>query len=102
MGPDIFRENDAEKFIKSNPASPVKWMTSDNRLNCLLLRDFVDAREYLKFVFMHKPDLIGIPGGLKSDFLSTVQVYSIDQQKNISEHVKNTVFELLYTDSRLF
>jgi tRNA nucleotidyltransferase (CCA-adding enzyme) len=102
MGPDIFRDIDAEKFVKSNSISPVKWMTSDNRLNCLLLRDFTDAREYLKFVFMNKHDLIGIPSGLKSDFLSTVQVYSIDQQKNISEHVKNTIFELLYTDSRLF
>lgn len=102
VGPDIFRDNDAVKFVKSNSISPVKWIASDNRLNCLLLRDFIDAREYLEFVFMNKPDLIGIPNGLKSDFLSTVQVYSIDQQKNISEHVKNTIFELLYTDSRLF
>ncbi len=102
IGPDIFRHNDAEKFIKSNSISPVKWMTSDNRINCLLLRDFTDVREYLKFVFANKHNLIGIPNGLKPDFLSTVKVYSIDQQKNISEHVKNTLFELLYTDSRLF
>ncbi|MEJ7641786.1 MAG: CCA tRNA nucleotidyltransferase, partial [Candidatus Nitrosocosmicus sp.] len=80
IGPDIFRDNDPEKFVKSNSISPVKWMTSDNRLNCLLLRDFIDAREYLKFVFMNKPDLIGIPSGLRPDFLSTVQVYSVDQQ----------------------
>jgi tRNA nucleotidyltransferase (CCA-adding enzyme) len=102
VGPDIFRDSDVENFIKSNSISPTRWMTSDNRTNCLLLRDFTDVREYLKFVFMDRHSQVGIPNGLKSDFSSTVKVYSIDQQKNISEHVKNTVFELLYTDSRLF
>ena len=102
IGPDIFRHNDAEKFINSNSVSQVKWITPDNRINCLLLRDFTDVRDYLKFVFVNKQNLIGIPNGLKSDFFPTVKVYSIDQQKNISEHVRNSLFELLYTDSRLF
>ncbi|MDQ6723822.1 MAG: CCA tRNA nucleotidyltransferase [Thermoproteota archaeon] len=102
IGPDIFRGNDVEKFIQSNSISEIKWLASDNRINCILSRDFNDVGDYLKFVFKNKHNLIGIPNGLKSDFLSTAQIYTIDQQKNISEHVKHTIFELLYTDIRLF
>jgi tRNA nucleotidyltransferase (CCA-adding enzyme) len=102
IGPDIFRENDVEKFIQSNLDSKIKWLSCDTRINCIRSRDFTDVREYLKFVFKNKPHLIGIPNGLKSDFLSTAQIYTIEQQKNISEHVKHTIFELLYTDTRLF
>lgn len=102
IGPDIFRENDVQKFIQSNSDSEIKWLSSDTRLNCILSRDFTDVRDYLKFVFKTKHNLIGIPNGLKSDFLSTAQIYTVDQQKNISEHVKHTIFELLYTDIRLF
>jgi tRNA nucleotidyltransferase (CCA-adding enzyme) len=102
LGPDIFRENDSEKFIQSNSISEIMWLGSDNRINCILSRDFTDVRDYLKFIFKNKHNLIGIPNGLKSDFLSTAQLYTIDQQKNISEHVKYTMFELLYTDIRLF
>ena len=101
IGPDIFRDNNIEKFI-SNAISKVKWIASDNRINCLLSRDFTDIREFLKFVFNNKHNLIGIPNGLKSDFFSSVKIYTVDQQKNISEHVKNTLLELLSTDSRLF
>lgn len=102
IGPDIFRQNEVEKFIQSNSISEIKWLASDNRINCILSRDFTDVRDYLKFVFKNKHSLIGIPNGLKSDFLSTAQIYTIDQQKNISEHVKHTIFELLYTDIRFF
>ena len=102
IGPDIFRGNDIEKFIESNATSRLKWLASDNRMNCILSRDFTDIRDFLKFVFENKPNLVGIPKGLKSDFFSTVKIFTIDQQKNISEHVKTTLLELLYTDSRLF
>ena len=102
IGPDIFRKNDVEKFIESNLLSNVKWLSSDNRINCINLRDFPDIRDYLKFIFNNKHHLIGVPKGLKYDFMSTVKIYTIDQQKNISEIVKYTVFELLYTDNRLF
>jgi tRNA nucleotidyltransferase (CCA-adding enzyme) len=102
MGPDIFRDNDVKKFIESNAASKLKWLASDNRMNCILSRDFTDIRDFLKFVFDNKHNLIGIPKGLKSDFFATVKIFTVDQQKNISEHVKNTLLELLSTDSRLF
>jgi tRNA nucleotidyltransferase (CCA-adding enzyme) len=77
-------------------------LSSDNRINCINLRDFTDIRDYLKFIFNNKHDLIGVPKGLKHDFMSTVEIYTIDQQKNISEIVRYTVFELLYSDNRLF
>ena len=73
QGPDIFRENDVEKFIQSNSLSEVMWLGSDNRINCILSRDFTDVRDYLKFIFQNKHNLIGIPNGLKSDFLSGTQ-----------------------------
>jgi tRNA nucleotidyltransferase (CCA-adding enzyme) len=102
IGPDIFRGNDIEKFIESNATSRLKWLASDNRMNCIQSRDFTDIRDFLKFVFENKPNLVGIPKGLKSDFFSTVKIFTIDQQKNISEHVKTTLLELLHTDRRLF
>jgi tRNA nucleotidyltransferase (CCA-adding enzyme) len=102
IGPDIFRDGDIEKFIESNTTSKLKWLASDNRVNCILSRDFTDIRDFLKFVFENKPNLVGIPKGLKPDFFSTVKIFTVDQQKNISEHVKNTLLELLYTDIRLF
>jgi tRNA nucleotidyltransferase (CCA-adding enzyme) len=102
IGPDIFRDNDIEKFIESNATSKLKWLASDNRMNCISSRDFTDIRDFLKFVFDNKHNLIGIPKGLKSDFFASVKISTVDQQKNISENVKNTLLELLSTDSRLF
>ena len=40
-------------------------VASDNRINCIILRDFTDIRDYLKFIFNNKRNLIGIPKGLK-------------------------------------
>jgi tRNA nucleotidyltransferase (CCA-adding enzyme) len=102
IGPDILRKNDTEKFVKSNSKSNLKWLGENDRINCILYREYTDIRDYLKFLIEEKHDLIGIPKGLKLDFMSTVQIYTLDQQKNISEYVKDTVFELLYTDARIF
>lgn len=102
IGPDIFRKSDVEKFILSNSVSKLKWLSSDTRINCILCRKFTDVREYLKFTFKNNPYLIGIPSDLKSDFLSSVRIYSIDQQENISEHVGHTLSDLLHVDARLF
>ncbi len=102
IGPDIFRKSDIEKFVASNSVSKLQWISSDTRINCILFRKFTDVREYLKFAFKNNPHLIGIPSELKTDFLSSVQIYSIDQQKNISEHVGHTLFDLLHVDARLF
>ncbi|MDQ4073945.1 MAG: CCA tRNA nucleotidyltransferase [Thermoproteota archaeon] len=100
IGPEVLRIGDTEKFIQSNSDAPAKWISEDIRVNCILLRDFTNVKDYLEFVFKNKTNLIGIPKGLRKDF-SSVKVYTLDQQKNINEHVKSTLLELLCSDTRI-
>jgi tRNA nucleotidyltransferase (CCA-adding enzyme) len=102
IGPEIFRLHDVEKFIEINGSSPLKWLDSDSRTRCLLFREFTNAKDYLEFVLTNKPDLIGIPRGLKSDFNRSFKIYTLDHYPPLDEHIKNTVSELLYTDGRVF
>jgi tRNA nucleotidyltransferase (CCA-adding enzyme) len=102
IGPEIFRLHDVEKFIEINDGSPLKWLDNDSRTRCLLFREFTNAKDYLEFVLTNKPDLIGIPKGLKADFFRSFKIYTLDQNPSLDEHIKNTVSELLYTDGRVF
>ena len=102
IGPEIFRLHDVEKFIEINDGSPLKWLDNDSRTRCLLFREFTSAKDYLEFVLTHKPDLIGIPKGLKVDFFQSFKITTLDQNPSLDEHIKNTVSELLYTDGRVF
>jgi tRNA nucleotidyltransferase (CCA-adding enzyme) len=102
IGPEIFRLHDVEKFIEINDYSPLKWLDNSSRTRCLLFREFTNAKVYLEFVLTNKPDLIGIPRGLKSDFIRTYKTYTLDQYPSLDEHIKNTVSELLFTDARVF
>ncbi len=102
IGPEIFRFHDVEKFIEINDGSPLKWLGNNSRTKCLLLREFTNAKDYLEFVLKNKPDLIGIPRGLKSDLIRSFKIYTLDQNPSLDEHIKNTVSELLYTDGRVF
>lgn len=102
IGPEIFRLHDVEKFIEINDRSPLKWLDNDSRTRCLLFREFTNAKDYLEFVLTNKPDLIGIPRGLKNDFFRSFKIYTLDQNPSLDEHIKNTVSELLYTDGRVF
>jgi len=102
IGPEIFRIHDVEKFIEINDGSPLKWLDNDSRTRCLLFREFTNAKDYLEFVLTNKPDLIGIPRGLKNDFFRSFKIYTLDQNPSLDEHIKNTVSELLYTDGRVF
>lgn len=102
MGPEIFRASDVEKFIESNYASPLKWIDMESRTRCLLFREFTNVKDYLEFTLRTKPDLIGIPKGLRSDFFKTVKLYTLDQNPSSEEHIKKTVSELLSTDERIF
>ena len=102
VGPEIFRLHDVEKFIEINDGSPLKWLDNDSRTRCLLFREFTNAKDYLEFILANKPDLIGIPRGLKSDFFRSFKIATLDQNLSLDEHIKNTVSELLYTDGRVF
>jgi tRNA nucleotidyltransferase (CCA-adding enzyme) len=102
IGPEIFRIHDLEKFLEINAGSPLKWLDDNFRTRSLLFREFTHAKDYLDFVFTNKPDLIGIPRGLKSDFIRSFKIYTLGQYPSLDEHIKNTVSELLYTDARVF
>ena len=102
IGPEIFRIHDLEKFLEINAGSPLKWLDDNSRTKSLLFREFTHAKDYLDFVFTNKPDLIGIPRGLKSDFIRSFKIYTLGQYPSLDEHIKNTVSELLYTDARVF
>lgn len=102
IGPEIFRLHDVEKFIEINDGSPLKWLDNDSRTRCLLFREFTNAKDYLEFILANKPDLIGIPRGLKVDFFRSFKIATLDQNLSLDEHIKNTVSELLYTDGRVF
>jgi tRNA nucleotidyltransferase (CCA-adding enzyme) len=102
IGPEIFRIHDLEKFLEINAGSPLKWLDDNSRTRSLLFREFTHAKDYLDFVFTNKPDLIGIPRGLKSDFIRSFKIYTLGQYPSLDEHIKNTVSELLYTDARVF
>ena len=102
IGPEIFRLHDVEKFIEINDGSPLKWLDNNSRTRCLLFREFTNAKDYLEFVLTKKPDLIGIPRGLKSDFIRSFKIYTLGQYPSLDEHIKNTFSELLYTDARVF
>ena len=102
IGPEIFRIHDLEKFLEINAGSPLKWLDNNSRTRSLLFREFTNAKDYLEFVLTNKPDLIGIPRGLKSDFIRSFKIYTLGQYPPLDEHIKNTVSELLYTDARVF
>src|SRR5690606_35694259 len=69
VGPEILRINDVEKFAEANEKSPLKWIDNNSITKCILFRDHTNIKEYLKYVFENSPNLIGIPKGLKTDFL---------------------------------
>jgi len=101
-GPEIFRRSDLKKFLEVNNASQLKWLDNDSKTNCLLLRKHTSIQEYLIFVLNSNPGLIGIPKGIKSDFLKSYAIFTLSQIENFDTHIKNAVSELLYTDDRVF
>ena len=101
MGPEIFRGNDLKKFLETNNVSHLKWLDISSRTRCLLFREHTHIEEYLKYIFNNNPSLIGIPKGIKSDFLKSYKIFTLDKIANIDTHIKNTVSELLHTDDRI-
>ncbi|VFJ13754.1 CCA-adding enzyme [Candidatus Nitrosocosmicus franklandus] len=102
VGPEILRINDVEKFAEANEKSPLKWIDNNSITKCILFRDHTNIKEYLKYVFENSPNLIGIPKGLKTDFLGSQNIYLLNQHPKLDLHVSNTISELITTDDRLF
>jgi tRNA nucleotidyltransferase (CCA-adding enzyme) len=101
-GPEIFRGSDLKKFLDVNNKSQLKWLDNNSKTNCLLFRKYTSIQEYLRFVLNSNPGLIGIPKGIKSDFLKSYTIFTLSQIENFDTHIKNAVSELLYTDDRVF
>lgn len=101
-GPEIFRRSDLKKFLEVNNSSQLKWLDNNSKTNCLLFRKHTNIQEYLSFVLKCNPGLIGIPKGIKSDFLKSHVIFTLSQIDNFDTHIKNAVSELLYTDDRVF
>jgi len=102
VGPEILRTQDVEKFIEANEISPLKWIDNNSITKCLLFRNHTDIRKYLESVFTNSPNLIGIPRGLKTDFLNSLNLYLLNQDHKFDMHVSNTISELIHTDDRIF
>ena len=102
VGPEILRLHDVEKFIEANEKSPLMWIDNDTKTKCLFLRNYTNIKEYLESVFKNNPNLIGIPKGLKVDFLSSLNIYLLNQNSKFDVHTSNTISELINTDDKLF
>ena len=102
VGPDILRPDDVKKFIEANEKSPLMWIDDNAITKCLHFRSHTNIKEYLDYVFKNNPNLIGIPKGLKTDFLDSLNIYLLNQDLKFDLHVSNTVSELINTDDKLF
>jgi tRNA nucleotidyltransferase (CCA-adding enzyme) len=102
VGPEILRLDDVEKFIEANEKSPLKWIDNNSVTKCLLLRNYTNIKECLESTFKNNPNLIGIPKGLKTDFLNSLNIYLLNQNPKFDMHISNTIAELINTDDKLF
>ncbi len=101
-GPEILRKQDVEKFIEANEQSPLKWIDNDSVTKCLFFRNYTDIKKYLESAFANNPTLIGIPRGLKTDFINSYNLYLLNQDHKLDMHVNNTISDLIHTDDRIF
>jgi tRNA nucleotidyltransferase (CCA-adding enzyme) len=100
-GPHIFRKSDTSKFIlENNKRSLLTWVNNEMKVKSLEERKIINAKEYVKFILTKKKD-IGITKGLTEDIQNTLQIYTGDE-KEIHGLVKNAIYKLITTDSRIF
>jgi tRNA nucleotidyltransferase (CCA-adding enzyme) len=101
IGPHIFRRKDTSEFIsENNKRSLLMWVNNEMKVESLVERKTINAKEYLEFILTKKKD-IGITKGLTEDIQKTLQIYTGDE-KEIHGLVKNAIYKLLTTDSRIF
>ena len=100
-GPHMFRRNDTSEFIsESNKRSLLMWVNNEMKVESLIERKTINAKEYLEFILTKKKDT-GITKGLTEDIQKTHQIYTGDE-KEIHGLVKNAIYKLITTDSRIF
>jgi tRNA nucleotidyltransferase (CCA-adding enzyme) len=100
-GPHIFRRKDTAEFIsENNKRSLLLWVNNEMRVESLVERKTINAKEYVEFILTKKKDT-GITKGLTEDIQKTLQIYTGDE-KEIHGLVKNAIYKLIRTDSRIF
>src|ERR671915_512330 len=100
-GPHIFRRNDTTSFISENiKKSLLMWIDNEMKVKSLVERKTTNAKEYVKLILASKKD-VGVTKGLIEDIQETLQIYTGDE-KEINGLVKNAVYKLVTTDSRIF
>ena len=100
-GPHIFRRNDTTSFISENiKKSLLMWIDNEMKVKSLVERKTTNAKEYVKLILANKKD-VGVTKGLIEDIQETLQIYTGDE-KEIHGLVKNAIYKLINTDSRIF
>ena len=100
-GPHIFRRNDTTSFISENiKKSLLMWIDNEMKVKSLVERKTTNAKEYVKLILANKKD-VGVTKGLIEDIQETLQIYTGDE-KEIHGLVKNAIYKLITTDSRIF
>lgn len=100
-GPHIFRRKDTASFISENiEKSLLIWVDNEMKVKSLVERKTTNAKEYVKLILANKKD-VGVTKGLIEDIQETLQIYTGDE-KEIHGLVKNAIYKLITTDSRIF
>ena len=100
-GPHIFRRNDTTSFISENiKKSLLMWIDNEMKVKSLVERKTTNAKEYVKLILANKKN-VGVTKGLIEDIQETLQIYTGDE-KEIHGLVKNAIYKLITTDSRIF
>ena len=100
-GPHIFRRKDTASFISENiKKSLLMWTDNEMKVKSLVERKTTNAKEYVKLILANKKD-VGVTKGLIADIKETLQIYTGDE-KEIHGLVKNAIYKLITTDSRIF
>ena len=104
VGPEIFRRNETRNFIiKNKKDSLLMWVDGkDMRVTTVVRRKAVSAKSYTDSLLTTKINNIGITKGLMDDIQDTIRIYTGDEQSKIKGSLRNTINELLKTESFIF
>jgi len=104
VGPEIFRRNETRSFIvKNKKNSLLMWVDGkEMRINTVVRRKAVSAKSYVNCLLTTKINNIGITKGLMDDIQDTIRIYTGDEQSKIKATLRNTINELLKTESFIF
>ncbi len=99
-GPEFFRENDCESFIRKNLSkTELMWIDNDLRVVSLEKRKHDNVVKYVN-EFLKNNLQVSIPKGLQNDFKKGFNV-SLGS-KNLRKSIKEAALDLISTDGKIF